>query len=72
MFSRRDILKASAIGAAAASMGGMIKAAVADEQHNTVTAGKDRPPINAKVCININSPIAKNGYWKMDGHGKPR
>ncbi len=29
-------------------MGGMIKAAVADEQHNTVTAGKDRPPINAK------------------------
>ncbi|WP_445493449.1 cupin domain-containing protein [Photorhabdus sp. SF281] len=48
MFSRRDILKASAIGAAAASMGGMIKAAVADEQHNTVTAGKNKQPINAK------------------------
>ncbi|MDB6370943.1 cupin domain-containing protein [Photorhabdus bodei] len=48
MFSRRDILKASAIGAAAASMGSMIKSAVADEQHNTVTTGKNKQPINAK------------------------
>ncbi|SCZ51546.1 MULTISPECIES: cupin domain-containing protein [Photorhabdus] len=48
MFSRRDILKASAIGAAAASMGGMIKAAAADEQHNTITAGDNKPPTNAK------------------------
>ncbi|WP_323836426.1 cupin domain-containing protein [Photorhabdus africana] len=48
MFSRRDILKASAIGAAAASMGGMIKAAVADEQHNTVAAGNSKPSTNAK------------------------
>ncbi|AWK42089.1 cupin domain-containing protein [Photorhabdus laumondii subsp. laumondii] len=48
MFSRRDILKASAIGAAAASMGGMIKTAVADEQHNTAAAGNSKPSTDAK------------------------
>ncbi|NRN26880.1 cupin domain-containing protein [Photorhabdus heterorhabditis] len=47
MFSRRDILKASAIGAAA-SMGSIIKPAVADEQHNTVTAGNNKPPAGAR------------------------
>ncbi|MCT8341660.1 MULTISPECIES: cupin domain-containing protein [Photorhabdus] len=48
MFSRRDILRASAIGAAAASMGSMIKSAVADEQHNTIAAGNSKPSTNAK------------------------
>ncbi|EQC01154.1 MULTISPECIES: cupin domain-containing protein [Photorhabdus] len=38
MFSRRDILKASAVSAAAASvMGSMIKSAVADDQRNLVS-----------------------------------
>ncbi|NHB91154.1 cupin domain-containing protein [Photorhabdus cinerea] len=48
MFSRRDLLKVSAISAAAAGMGGMIKSAGADNQPNTVTSGKNKPPIKTK------------------------
>ncbi|TDB51251.1 cupin domain-containing protein [Photorhabdus khanii] len=48
MFSRRDILKASAVSAAAASvMGSMIKSAVADDQRNLVLPD-NKPPGNAK------------------------
>ncbi|AKH65265.1 MULTISPECIES: cupin domain-containing protein [Photorhabdus] len=48
MFSRRDILKASAVSAAAASvMGSMIKSAVADDQRNLVSPD-NKLPGNAK------------------------
>ncbi|WP_445374711.1 cupin domain-containing protein [Photorhabdus tasmaniensis] len=48
MFSRRDILKASAVSAAAASvMGNMIKSAVADDQRNLVSPD-NKSPGNAK------------------------
>ncbi|NHB86600.1 cupin domain-containing protein [Photorhabdus tasmaniensis] len=48
MFSRRDILKASAVSAAAASvMGSMIKSAVADDQRNLVSPD-NKSPGNAK------------------------
>lgn len=49
MLSRRDILKASAVSAAAASvMGAMIKSASADEHRNIVPPSTFQPAADAQ------------------------
>ncbi len=62
MLSRRDILKVSAVSAAAAGvMGGMIKSASADEHRNIV------PPSNFQPAAD-----AKNLYKYVFSHSKKR
>ncbi|MEZ2828102.1 twin-arginine translocation signal domain-containing protein [Serratia liquefaciens] len=62
MLSRRDILKVSAVSAAAAGvMAGMIKSASADEHRNIV------PPSNFQPAADV-----KNLYKYVFSHSKKR
>lgn len=72
MLSRRDILKVSAVSAAAAGMiGGIVKNAAADDHRNIVPpAAISRLPMRS-ISINTNSPTARNAACPAAGRAKP-
>lgn len=72
MLSRRDILKVSAVSAAAAGMiGGIAKNAAADDHRNIVPPSSYQPPADAQHLYKYKFTDSKNAACPTAGHAKP-
>lgn len=72
MLSRRDILKVSAVSAAAAGMiGGVAKNAAADDHRNIVPPAAISRLLMRSISISTNSPTARNAVCPAAGRARP-